>query len=245
MYFPVVEVCFCCVLYRNLPPHPQMASDVVHRKWQAFLLTISLAWLSLPLSFPLLSLPPSLLQSTAGPPSLWSVSMLFHLACCYRGLGAGRLQLASQSFSIYLSSPCPHLPPPRLALAPVGINPHAHTYSHLSDPPSISLLLHLSPSLPSSLFRLARKCSSRAQRQKRNIVSGEAFKLEEAARVVLLLRALSPPMTPESGEYRSLVTQSIQQIALTKLVEAFNSKVSSLGGGPGEKSNWAPLHGGF
>lgn len=68
-------------------------------------------------------------------------------------------------------------------------------------------------------------------------MSGEAFKLEEAARVVLLLRALSPPMTPESGEYRSLVTQSIQQIALTKLVEAFNSKVSSLGGGPGEKSN--------
>lgn len=32
MYFPVVEVCFCCVLYRNLPPHPQMASDAVHRK---------------------------------------------------------------------------------------------------------------------------------------------------------------------------------------------------------------------
>ncbi len=142
-----------------------------------------------------------------------------------------------------LSVPPPPSPTPRSR--PVGINPHAHTYSHLSDPPSISLLLHLSPSLPSSLFRLARKCSSRAQRQKRNIVSGEAFKLEEAARVVLLLRALSPPMTPESGEYRSLVTQSIQQIALTKLVEAFNSKVSSLGGGPGEKSNWAPLHGGF
>lgn len=118
---------------------------------QAFRLTISLTWLSLPLSFPLLSLPPSLLQSTAGPPSLWSVSMLFHLACCYRGLGAGRLQLASQSFSIYLSSPCPHLPPPRLALAPVGINPHAHTYSHLSDPPSISLLLHLPPILPFSI----------------------------------------------------------------------------------------------
>lgn len=115
---------------------------------QAFLLIISLAWLSLPLSFPVLSLPPSLLQSTTGPPSLWSVSMLFHLACCYRGLSTGRLQLASQSFSIYLSSPRPHLPPPCLALAPVGINPHAHTYSHLSDPPSISLLPHLPPSHP-------------------------------------------------------------------------------------------------
>lgn len=197
---------------------------------QAFFLAISLAWLSLPFSFPLLSLslpPPSLLQSTAGPPSLWSVSMLFHLACCYRGLGAGRLQLASQSFSIYLSSPRPHLPPPRLALAPVGINPHAHTHTAICQT-HLPFLSSSTSSLPSSLFRLARKFSSQARRQKRNIVSGEAFKLEEAARVVLLLRALSPPMTPESREYRSLVTQSIQKIALTKLVEAFNSKVSSL-----------------
>lgn len=156
--------------------------------------------------------------------------MLFHLACCYRGLGAGRLQLASQSFSIYLSSPRPRFPP--LLLAPTGINPHAHTW------PFVRPSFHFSPpSTPSSLFRLARKFSSRAQRQKRNIVSGEAFKSEEAAWVVLLLRALSPPMTPESGEYRSLVTQSILQIALTKLVEAFNSKVSSLGKGPGENSN--------
>lgn len=47
-------------------------------------------------------------QSTAGPPSLRPVSVLFHLACCYRGLDAGRLQLGSQSFSIYQS---PRLPP--------------------------------------------------------------------------------------------------------------------------------------
>lgn len=52
-------------------------------------------------------------------------------------------------------------------------------------------------------------------------------------------------MTRESGEYRSRVTQGIQQIALTKLVGAFNSKVSSLGWDPGENSNCALFHGGF
>lgn len=158
--------CFCCILYRNHPAHPQMTSDTVHHNMtvrhtlrqareQALYLWLGFYFLS-PFHCSL-SLSPSLLQSTAGPPSLWSVSMLFHLACCYRGLGAGRLQLASQSFSIYLSSPLPHLPPLRLALAPVGINPHAHTYSHLSDPPSISLLLP--PILPFSIGRenLARK----------------------------------------------------------------------------------------
>ena len=46
----------------------------------------------------------------------------------------------------------------------------------------------------------------------------EAFKLEETAKAVLLLRPLSPVMTLERGEYRSRVTQGIQQIALTKLV---------------------------
>lgn len=76
-------------------------------------------------------------------------------------------------------------------------------------------------------------------------MAGEAFKLEEAARAVLLLRPLSPVMTRESGGYRSRVTQGIQQIALTKLVEAINSKVSSLGWDPGENSNCAPLHGDF
>lgn len=76
-------------------------------------------------------------------------------------------------------------------------------------------------------------------------MAGEAFKIEEAARAVLLLRPLSSVMTRESGEYRSCVTQGIQQIALTKLVGAFNSKVSSLGWGPGENANCSPLHGGF
>lgn len=52
-------------------------------------------------------------------------------------------------------------------------------------------------------------------------------------------------MTRESGEYRSRVTQGIQQIALTKLVGGFNSKVSSLGCYPGENSNCALFHGGF
>lgn len=174
---------FCCILYRNHPAHPQITSDAVHHNMtvqhtlrqareQAFLLAISLVWLSIPFSFPLLSLSPSLspslLQSTAGPPSLWSVSMLFHLACCYRGLGAGRLQLASQSFSIYLSSPRSHLPPPRLALAPVGINPHAHTYSHLSDPPSISLLLHLLP--PILPFSIGHENLARKLRDKKEIL---------------------------------------------------------------------------
>lgn len=110
-----------------------------------------------PLGFPFLR-SPSLSQSAADPPSLWSVSMLFHLACCYRGLGAGRLQLASQSFSIYLSSPRPHFPPLRLALAPAGINPHTHTHTQ----PFVRPSFHFSPSsTPSSLFdwhgNLARK----------------------------------------------------------------------------------------
>lgn len=119
-----------------------------------------------------LSLSPSLLQSTAGPPSLWSVSMLFHLACCYRGLGAGRLQLASQSFSIYLSSPRPHLPPPRLALAPVGINPHAHTHTAICQT-LLPFLSSSTSSLPSSLFRLAQKFSSQARRQKEILCQGK------------------------------------------------------------------------
>lgn len=66
-----------------------------------------------------LSLAPQ--PSTAGPPSLRPVSMLFHLACCYRGLDAGRLQLGSQSFSIYQSaptSPHTHIPVPPFPTPP-------------------------------------------------------------------------------------------------------------------------------
>lgn len=61
-------------------------------------------------------------------------------------------------------------------------------------------------------------------------MAGEAFKLEEAARAVLLLRPLSPVMTRESGEYRSRVTQGIQQIALTKLVGALIARLAALAG---------------
>lgn len=80
---------------------------------------LSLIPLPLPPSSPPLAPP----QSTAGPPSLRPVNVLFHLACCYRGLDAGRLQLGSQSFSIYQSPrlPPPHthsLPPPFLSTPP-------------------------------------------------------------------------------------------------------------------------------
>lgn len=72
------------------------------------------------------------LQSTAGPPSLRPVSVLFHLACCYRGLDAGRLQLGSQSFSIYQSPPL--LPQPATLTTLASINPdtsHPSVPSHL------------------------------------------------------------------------------------------------------------------
>src|SRR4029434_9356124 len=92
-----------------------------------------------------LSLSPSM-QSTAGPPSLWRVSVLFHLACCYRGLDAGRLQLGSQSFSIYLSSisTAPTHPPP---LPP---HPPPHPPLPRSPPPRILAITH------AVLFHLSR-----------------------------------------------------------------------------------------
>lgn len=55
----------------------------------------------------------------------------------------------------------------------------------------------------------------------------EAFKL---ARAVLLLRPLSLVMTQESVEYRSHVTQGIQQIALTKLVGPLIAGLAALAG---------------
>lgn len=91
---------------------------------------LSLIPLPLPPSSPPLAPP----QSTAGPPSLRPVSVLFHLACCYRGLDAGRLQLGSQSFSIYQS---PRLPPHTLRASSSLSLPHLSLPYSLPSPASV------------------------------------------------------------------------------------------------------------
>lgn len=95
-----------------------------------------------PLSFSLSLILPcatSYTQSTAGPPSLWPVSVLFHLACCYRGLDAGRLQLGSQSFSIYQKPPSVQSQPHSLP-SPTSTRRQCNS-SPLSTPPPSRFLL--------------------------------------------------------------------------------------------------------
>lgn len=107
-------------------------------------------------------------QSTAGPPSLRPVSVLFHLACCYRGLDAGRLQLGSQSFSIYQS------PPPSVHPSSAGHThyPRQHQSRHAAIPHhpnaqhTSTLLCSLPPTISSS-FDQRRKFGSHAPRQKK------------------------------------------------------------------------------
>lgn len=175
---------FCCILYRNHPEHPQMTSDTVHHNMtvqhtlrqareQAFLLAISLVWLSIPFSFPLLSLSPSL--SLSLPPAVYrrpSISVVCQHAFSFGLLlqGARRWQITTRQPVIFdlseLSAPPPPSPAPRSR--PVGINPHAHTYSHLSDPPSISLLLHLLP--PILPFSIGHENLARKLRDKKEIL---------------------------------------------------------------------------
>lgn len=105
----------------------------------------------------------SSLQSTAGPPSLRPVSVLFHLACCYRGLDAGRLQLGSQSFSIYQHSPAPSLSTPFLLSWPHSLPSPASIQTQQFP---TALTCPLPPSISSS-FDQQRKFSSEALRQKK------------------------------------------------------------------------------
>lgn len=151
---------------------------------------------SLPPFSPSRPSPPPSLQSTAGPPSLRPVSVLFHLACCYRGLGAGRLQLGSQSFSIYQRPPSPPLLRflPSLSL-PSSAPPSQHQSRHIAVPQTPLFLLHshpqtplcLSPShtaprsLSSSFHQRGHLARKPRDQKKRNIVSVDAFKSEEAA----------------------------------------------------------------
>lgn len=142
-----------------------------------------------PLLTLVLSLSPSLLcsisslQSTAGPPSPRPVNVLFHLACCYRGLRAGRLQLGSQSFSIY-QSPLPvclqllPAPPPNTHIhtqqttltALTSINPNTVI---LIIPPSkqtSTLPCSLPPSVSSSFDQRGKFSSQAPRRQKKEIL---------------------------------------------------------------------------
>lgn len=156
---------------------------------------LSLIPLPLPPSSPPLAPP----QSTAGPPSLRPVSVLFHLACCYRGLDAGRLQLGSQSFSIYQS---PRLPPPtHTLLASSSLSLYPTSASILTTLTSVSpdntaiphhtaavrtstLPSCLPPSISStsiSAENLAPEPRDEKEKEvgeERNIVAVEAFKLE-------------------------------------------------------------------
>lgn len=182
------------------------------------------------------------LQSTTGPPSLWPVAMLFHLPCWYRGLHAGRLQLGSQSFSIYQRTPHTHT-------FPAG-RTHYHLQHQFRDiafpdhpcphlfPPALHIFLFLS----AQKGYLKRTIENKQTKKNRYCGHG-SLQVREADSAVLLLRPLTWVITLESGKYRPCVTQGIQQIALTKLVMALNSGVRSLGWDPGENS--VQFHSGF
>lgn len=130
-----------------------------------------------------LSLSPSLLcsisslQSTAGPPSPRPVNVLFHLACCYRGLGAGRLQLGSQSFSIY-QSPLPLCLLSFPLFPPTADHTHCphqhqsrHSESHHSTIQQTSTLpCSLPPSISSSFDQCGKFSSQAPRRQKKEIL---------------------------------------------------------------------------
>ncbi len=110
---------------------------------QAFRLTISLTWLSLPLSFPLLSLPPSL------PPAVYrrpSISVVCQHAFSFGLLlqGARRWQITTRQPVIFdlseLSVPPPPSPAPRSRpgrhqSARTHIQPFVRPSFHFSPPP--------------------------------------------------------------------------------------------------------------
>lgn len=150
MYFPLfllryIEI--CPHIHKWLETRFIVRRALRQARAQAFPLTISLAWLSLPFSFPLLSLPPSL------PPAVYrrpSISVVCQHAFSFGLLlqGARRWQITTRQPVIFdlseLSAPPPPSPAPR-SRPGRHQSARAHTYSRLSDPPSISLLLHLLP----------------------------------------------------------------------------------------------------
>lgn len=149
----------------------------------------------------------------------------------------------------FIRAPLPLCTPPQPATLTTlaSINPDTQQFLITpmpNTPPPSSVPSH-QPYLPPSISaeNLARMPQDKKKREK--YCGSGSIQVREAASAVLLLRPLSLVMTQESGEYRSCVTQGIQQIALTKPVGAFNSKVSSLGWYPGENSNCALFHGGF
>ena len=178
----MVCVCVCVCVYVSIHKLYLLPVTTSHLSLTAswHLRALEQTWTSPP---PLL--PPSLLlsplplslsslcaisspQSTAGPPSLRPVNVLFHLACCYRGLDAGRLQLGSQSFSIYQS------PPPSVHPSSAGHThyPRQHQSRHTAIPHhpnaqhTSTLLCSLPPTISSS-FDQCRKFSLHAPRQKK------------------------------------------------------------------------------
>ena len=230
--FPLVIVsvnalCFPSATARYLPP---AAITCVHwNKCERLLTTPPPShspYLSLFLSLPCATSSP---QSTAGPPSLRPVSVLFHLACCYRGLDAGRLQLGSQSFSIYQSPPPSVPPPPTATLTTLAsINPETEQFL-IASPPNTPPLFP--PAFHIFLFPSAQKIlPTSPETKKKKYCCNGSISVREAARAVLLLRPLSLVMTQESGEYRSCVTQGIQRIALTKLVGPLIARLAALAG---------------
>lgn len=156
--------------------------------------------------------------------------------------GARRWQITTRQPVIFNLS----APPPRPPSSSAGHThfPRQHQFRHSNSPPPLPVPSH--PPISSSFDQHRKFCSEAPRQKKRTKYCGNgSIQVREAASAVLLLRPLSLVMTQESGKYWSRVTQGIHQIALTKLVVAFNSKVSSLGWDPGEKSNCALFHGGF
>lgn len=115
------------------------------------------------------------LQPTTDPLSLWPVAMLFHLPCWYRGLHAGRLQLGSQSFSIYQRLPHTHTPfSSWLYSLPSPASIQRHSNSRPPSAPTCSLPPHIS----SSFYLHRSYLKHTIKKNNRDIVTVDAFKSE-------------------------------------------------------------------
>lgn len=142
-----------------------------------------------------------------GPPSLWPVEMLFNLACWYRGLHAGRLQLGIQSFSIYRRPPHTHTHP--FTHRDTHTFPDDHTHYPLQHQfRDIAIPGHPPPPpVPFRLSYLPLLNGRENLSQKHHIKKKQRYcgcgriQGREADSVVLLLRPLTVVMTRESRKY--------------------------------------------